>query len=226
MTRNIARYTLCISLLFVGSLMLHGPTSTINGMNTPQNQAPTQALTATQACDVIKAFFSTNKNRPSIDQLLNALGYYDASFLEFLNIADPQTEDIVAHILLKLELFPLEIQDHLRPFTSRSGENESLASLVNEGKMFDELKNLVASQPQKPILHWPQLVDRITILVEGNKKYIVFVVKLRGYRNWTGGWLNRKRIGIGLLSLLYLLPDELKTAGVSGFDKALVRAGL
>jgi len=208
--------------------MLHGPTSTINGMNTTPTQEPSQTGTITyvQACATIKAFFSVNKNHPSVEKLLEALSFFDISFREFLNIADPQTEDIVAQILLNFELFPLEIQDHLRQFTSRSGDNKSLASLINEGKMFDELKNLVAPQPQKPILRWPQLVDRVTMLVADDKKYAKFVEKLLSYRDWEGGWLNRKRIGLGLLSLLYLLPDELKAAGVSGFDKALVRAGL
>lgn len=203
--------------------MLQGPTSTLIGTNATSAAV---AQMRARASEVIKASFSTNKDRPSINDLLDALGLFETSFLEFKNIADPLAEDIVAQILLKIEFFPLDIQEHIRQFTSRSGQQSSLINIINEGKMFDELKNLVAEHPQKPILHWPELVDRITSLVENNPKYTAFVTKVRGHRNTNGGWLKRKAIGVSFLGFLSLLPEDLKKAGISGFDRALVRAGL
>ncbi len=217
MTKNMARYAFCLSLLFCGSVLLRGPACTLKADVTPVQQAQ-----IVSQITIIKNFFNDSTAKISLETLLKALETFCPNIFDKITLHCATSNDIIAEEIITLirsnePLFPVDLQDFLR-----SKQNSELVNRVKEEQVIRELQNFVSPQPRWKIAEWPLLVDKITALLKDTRKdeYTSLIATLQAIRE-SGSWM----IKIRLLKHIGILPPEVKAAGITGLNRGLAAAG-
>lgn len=220
MTKNMARYAFCLSLLFCGSVLLRGPACTLKADVTPVQQAQ-----IVSQITIIKNFFngsSTTMKKISLEEFLEALKPFCPLVFDKIIVQCATSNDIIAEEIITLlrsnePLLPVDLQDFLR-----SKQNSELVNRIKEEQVRRELINLVSPQPRWKIAEWPLLVDKIVALFKETKNpaYLSLVATLESIRESGSTWIKFK-----LLKHLPILDPEVKAAGIAGLNRGLAAAG-